>query len=92
MAKRIQFADLKELISLKDNSAVLIETVWSKVEYHRSFQLQKDNLLFTVRSRTDILPGYLVDWKGFDYTVQNIAQVSKDFTVIECGLPSTLKA
>ncbi|MCA0235456.1 MAG: head-tail adaptor protein [Bacteroidetes bacterium] len=92
MAKKIQFSDLNRRIEILDDASVSIETVWAKVSYHNNFQIAKTNVVFTVRARTDVLPSWKIIWDGNDYVVQNVAQVSIDYTAIECDIPASMKA
>ena len=90
MAKRTQFGQLNEWVTLLDSDRVEIESVWAKKAYHQNFQLYKDNVVFTVRGRTDVLPGCFVRSDGYDYPVVNIAQPDKSYTVLECTLSPDL--
>lgn len=91
MPTKTNFAQLNRWITLYDDLSNEIEQVWAKVDYHKDYQIQKTNILFTVRSRTDIVPTYVVQWGVDQYTVHNVAQVSLDYTVLECALPAGLK-
>jgi len=90
MAKRTQFGELNEWVSLLDADSDEIEQVWAKQEYHKDWQMYKDNITFTVRKRTDILPGCFVQWNGHDYPVSNVAQPDKRYTILECTLAADL--
>jgi hypothetical protein len=67
--------------------------LWAKVDYHKVWQIQKTNIVFTIRARPDlvIVPGWTVRYDGYDYEVHNVSKVSALFTVLECDLPTTLK-
>lgn len=90
MAKRTQFGELNEWVTLLDSDSDEIEQVWAKQKYHQDFQLYKDNITFTVRKRSDIMPGCFVRWNAHDYPVVNVAQPDKSYTVLECTLSPDL--
>lgn len=73
-----------------DDALSPIEDVWAKVDYRKNYLLQKTNVVFTVWSRTDMEPGFVVTWDRNDYIVQNVAQIDLNYTSIECSLPAGL--
>ncbi len=90
MAKRTQFGELNEWVTLLDSGLIEIESVWAKRDYHKDFQLYKDNVTFTVRNRDDVLPGCFVRCDGYDYPVVNIAHLDKNYLALECTLAADL--